>query len=119
MVQFPLRRTTLKTLRWLVLILTAVCLSAAPLPQAAAAPAKKAKAEKPAAEKKPAADAKVLDINTASAEELDALPGIGKVRGAKIIKGRPYANKTQLVSKGILNQATYDKIAGKIIAKQQ
>ena len=108
----------MKTLRWLVLILTAAFLTPAAFGQAAAAPAKKAKAEKAAPEKKAAADAKVLDINTASAEELDALPGIGKVRGAKIIKGRPYANKTQLVSKGILNQATYDKIADKIIAKQ-
>ncbi|MDQ2947907.1 MAG: helix-hairpin-helix domain-containing protein [Acidobacteriota bacterium] len=108
----------MKTLRWLVLFLTAVCMTPAAFAQAAAAPAKKAKTEKAAPEKKPAADAKVLDINTASAEELDALPGIGKVRGAKIIKGRPYANKTQLVSKGILNQATYDKIAARIIAKQ-
>ena len=105
----------MKTLRWLVLILTAVCLSAAPLSQAGAAPAKKAKV----ADKKPADDAKLVDINTASSDELDALPGIGKVRGAKIVKGRPYANKTQLVSKGILTQATYDKIADKIIAKQQ
>ena len=108
----------MKTLRWLVLILIAACLTPAAFGQAAAAPAKKAKVAKAAPEKKPAADVKLLDINTASAEELDALPGIGKVRGAKIIKGRPYANKTQLVSKGILNQATYDKIAGKIIAKQ-
>ena len=110
----------MKTLRWLVLILSAACLSAAPLSQAGAAPAKKAKAAKATpAEKKPADDAKLVDINTASQEELDALPGIGKVRGAKIAKGRPYANKTQLVSKGVLNQATYDKIADKIIAKQK
>ena len=109
----------MKTLRWLVLILTAVGLTAAPLPQAAAAPAKKAKIEKTTPEKKPAADAKLVDINTGSAEDLDALPGIGKVRGAAIVKGRPYANKTQLVSKGILKQATYDKIADKIIAKQK
>ncbi|MDQ6758972.1 MAG: helix-hairpin-helix domain-containing protein [Acidobacteriota bacterium] len=99
-------------------MMTAVCLTAAPAPQAAAAPAK-AKSAKPKAEKQPAADAKVLDLNTASAEELDALPGIGKVRGAAIIKGRPYANKTQLVSKGILKQATYDKIADRVIAKQK
>ncbi len=98
-------------------MMTAVCLTAAPAPQAAAAPAK-AKSAKPKAEKQPAADTKVLDLNTASAEELDALPGIGKVRGAAIIKGRPYANKTQLVSKGILKQATYDKIANQVIAKQ-
>jgi DNA uptake protein ComE-like DNA-binding protein len=109
----------LKTLRWLVLILTALCTTPGAFAQAAAAPAKKAKTEKAAPEKKQAAEGKLVDINTASAAELDALPGIGKARGAAIIKGRPYANKTQLVSKGILPQATYDKIADKIIAKQQ
>ena len=59
-----------------------------------------------------------LDINSATKEQLEALPGIGKVYSQKIIDGRPYANKTQLVSKGVIPQATYDKIKDMIIAKQ-
>jgi len=81
------------------------------------APAPKA----PATESKmaPAPKVELLDINSATAEQLDALPGIGKAYSAAIIKGRPYKGKDDLVQKKILPEKTYDGIKDKIIAKQK
>ncbi len=93
------------------LLLTS-CSQETPVEEKKAKPA----AQKSSAEKR---DADKLDINTASEEELAALQGIGEARAKSIIRGRPWGAKDELVDRGILPPATYDKIKEEIIARQR
>src|SRR5262249_47321255 len=59
----------------------------------------------------------LVDINTATAVELKGLPGVSDADSAKIIQGRPYTDKNQLVSRHVVSEATYDKIKDHVVAK--
>ena len=110
-----------KTLRNHLLIAAALLLTAFPaISHAQAKPAAtKPVATKPAATKPAAADASSkIDLNTATIDQLKTIPGIGDAYSKRIVDGRPYANKSQLLSKGILPAATYNKIKDQIIATQ-
>lgn len=106
----------MKITRWIILLVTALALVASAQTSKDKAD-KKAPAAASAAASSPSS--KTIDINSASADELKSLPGIGEAYSAAIVKNRPYANKRQLVSRKVVPQATYDKIADKIIAKQK
>jgi competence protein ComEA len=105
-----MRRPVASTVRAVAQILL-LLLASLVLPTVAPAPFSAAAAPQAAAASK-------LDINTATADQLKALPGIGDVLSQKIIAGRPYRTKLDLVHRKIISQATYAKVKDLIIAKQ-
>lgn len=66
-----------------------------------------------------AAPAALLDLNTATREQLRALPGSGSVYADRIIKGRPYTAKTQLTQRGIISEAAYAKMKDRVVARRR
>ncbi len=84
-------------------------------PPAAAPKADSKMAPAPKADPK----AELIDINSASADQLKSIKGIGDAYSAAIIKGRPYKGKDELVQKKIIPEKTYAEIKDKIIAKQK
>jgi competence protein ComEA len=99
-------------MRLLLIVIAALGLMAAPQQKDTG----KTKSTAPAAS---TPNSKLVDINSASADELDALPGIGKAYSAKIIANRPYRAKNELLDKKILPAGTYAKIKDLIIARQK
>lgn len=103
----------MKLTQFVVMILAAFALMAEP--QASTSPAKtpvNAAATK-------ATSAALVDINSASADELSALSGIGKAYCGKVIKGRPYKGKNELLDKKILPASVYAQIKDQIVAGQK
>ena len=108
------------------LAVTPLAAQAKPAPAPAAAPAaapapaadKMAKPDKVTGQNGAPAGA-LLDLNSATREQLESLAGIGTAYSDKIIKGRPYARKDELLSKKVLPKPVYEKIKDKVIAKQK
>jgi DNA uptake protein ComE-like DNA-binding protein len=105
-----MRKTWIITLMLVALSFSLTTLTHITAQSASTSSPSSSKATAPAAEK--------LDINSATKEQLDALPGIGEAYSQKIIDNRPYRTKRDLVTKKIIPQSTYEKIKDQIIAHQ-
>jgi DNA uptake protein ComE-like DNA-binding protein len=90
-------------------------------PSSTVAPAGPATPKAPAADTRSTAAAPkmdTVDVNSATAAELKMLPGVSDSDAAKIIQGRPYSDKSQLVSKKVVSEPTYEKIKDHVVARQ-
>ena len=89
-------------------------------PSSTMAPAVTATPKAPTADTRSTAAPKMdtVDVNSATAAELKMLPGVSDSDAAKIIQGRPYSDKSQLVSKKVVSEPTYEKIKDHVVARQ-
>jgi competence protein ComEA len=103
---------------WVNVLALLIAVSLASIVVAGQEPGSKPEAMASTAQMANAAAGDKLDINTATKDQLKGLPGIGDAYSQKIIDGRPYRTKLDLVHRKIIPQATYDKVRDLIIAKQ-
>ena len=112
-------------MRTIATLATAAFLLAFPALAQTPAPSSPASARPPAASTMPApsatapAQAALLDINSATKDQLQTLKGIGPARADDIVKGRPYRGKDELLSKKVVPEGVYNDIKDKIIARQK
>jgi competence protein ComEA len=110
----------IRATRWIRIACLSAALAVSMLMTHANAQSTKAPARTPVANTSATtATTNLVDLNSASVDQLKTLPGVGDAYAQKIIAGRPYAKKTDLVTKKIVPQATYKKFSSMVIAKQK
>jgi competence protein ComEA len=105
-----------RNVRWTLIAVFGFLLAGTFVLRAASPKFETAQSSKPAAS---SSASSLVDLNSATLDQLKALPGIGDVYAQKIVDGRPYKMKTDLVHRKIIPQATYNKISALVIAKQK